>query len=160
MDQQPNGMRVALVDLGEDAPATDTVAVYDWRTGCVEVLPRDGAYDVALDPAGWDYRVLAPVVDGWIAVIGDPALYASAGDSRVAEVAREADGSVIVSLLGANERVRLLGWSARMIAARAWSPTTGTLSIDVTHDAATGKWELAVEVPPPGWTRVRLEPSR
>ena len=38
-------------------PGTDSVAVFDWRTGRVEVLPADGAYDVALEPAGWDYRV-------------------------------------------------------------------------------------------------------
>ena len=32
-------------------PDTDSVAVFDWRTRRVDVLPADGAYDVALEPA-------------------------------------------------------------------------------------------------------------
>src|SRR4029079_19255309 len=114
--------------------------------------------DVALEPAGWDYRVLAPVVDDWIAVVGDPALYASAGDSRVAEIALEPDGSVVFSLLGANERVRLVGWSARPVVGEAWSPSTGTVAIEDRFDAKTGQWELVAAIPAPGWTRVRLRP--
>ena len=75
-DNQPHATRVGLASLGEDLPATDSVVLYDWRTGRVEILPADGAYEVALEPAGWDYRIVAPVLPGDIAVIGDPALYA------------------------------------------------------------------------------------
>ena len=58
----------SLTDLGEDCPDADTIVAYDWRTGRVDVLPRGGGYDVALDPADWDYRVLAPVLANGIAV--------------------------------------------------------------------------------------------
>ena len=91
-DKQPRDARVAFAGVGEDRPATDRVAVFDWRSGRVDVMPADGAYDVALEPAGWDYRVLAPVLPGGIAVIGDPALYACAGDARIADVAADGDG--------------------------------------------------------------------
>ena len=46
------GRRVALTDLGEDAPGTDSVALYDWRSGRIDVLAADGGYDVELEPAG------------------------------------------------------------------------------------------------------------
>jgi hypothetical protein len=155
MDQQAGRARVALTDLGEDVPATERVAVYDWRTERVDVLRRDDAYDVALDPAGWDYRVVAPVLANDVAVIGDPAVYATAGDARIAGVAIE-HGDVVVTVVGANERVRVTGWSARPLAARAWAPSTGSQTLAVQHDAA-GRWELTVDVPAPGWTRVHLQ---
>jgi hypothetical protein len=158
MDQQPNTARVALSDLGEDVPATERVALYDWRAGTLEVLPRDGVYDVALDPAGWDYRVIAPVLPSDVAVVGDPAVYATAGDSRIAGVVIDGD-AVIVTVLGANERVRVVGWSASPVSARVWAPSTGSLPVVVRRDAETGPWEVTVEVPAPGWTRLHLQPQ-
>ena len=85
-------------------------------------------------------------------------LYATAGDSRVAEVALEGD-EVVVTVLGANERVRVAGWSAQPVVARAWTPSTGARSIAVEHDRASGQWELAVDVPAAGWTRLHLRPQ-
>jgi hypothetical protein len=156
-DKQPLTTSVSLAGVGEDRPATDPIAVYDWRRRGVSVLPAPGAYDVALETAEWDYRVLAPVLPGDIAVIGDPALYACAGDSRVADVVVEPDGSIVtVTLLGANERVHLVGWSRQPISARAWAPSTGASEITTTHDAATGMWELAVDVGPVGWATLLL----
>jgi hypothetical protein len=157
MDRQAGSTRVGLAGLGEDTPATERVAVYDWRSGGVELLPREGGYDVALDPAGWDYRVVAPIV-GELAVIGDPEVYATSGDSRVNDVELESDG-VAVTVLGANERVRIVGWSARPVVARAWAPSIGSTSLDATHDAATGKWEVAVDVPTAGWARLHVGPG-
>jgi hypothetical protein len=74
------------------------------------------SYELELEPKSWDYRVLAPVL-GDIALIGDPNLYACAGDARIADV-EVAENGVVVTVLGADERVRLVGWSRRAIAAR------------------------------------------
>jgi hypothetical protein len=100
IDKQPHTARVALSDLGEDRPHTDSVAVFDWRNRSVDVISENGAYEIELELAGWDYRVLAPVLPGGVAVIGDPDLYASAGDARIAEIAIEPDGSTVVTMLG------------------------------------------------------------
>ena len=159
-DKQPLTATVALAAVGEDRPATDLIAVYDWRRRSVVVLPAAGAYDIALESAEWDYRVLAPVLPGDIAVIGDPALYACAGDSRVADVVVEPDGAgVTVTLLGANERVHVVGWSRQPIAARAWAPSTGASEISTTHDAATGMWALALDIGAVGWATLLLVPA-
>src|SRR5260221_8073747 len=116
------------------------IAVYDWRLGRVEVLEAGDDYVVALEPAEWDYRVLAPVLPGGIAVFGDPALYACAGDARVADVVVEGE-AVVVTLLGAGEHVRIVGWSRHAIRAHAWSPAAGRSEVEVTHDAVAGMWE-------------------
>jgi hypothetical protein len=158
MEPQPSSTRVALSDLGEDCPASETVAAYDWRTGRVDVLPRDGGYEVALDPAQWDYRVLAPVFANGVAVVGDPDVYATAGNSRVAEVERDGN-DVAVTVLGANETVRIVGWSRRPVVVRAWAPSTGSAEVLTNHDALSGQWDLSVEVPAPGWTRLHLRPQ-
>jgi hypothetical protein len=147
--------RVTLTELGEDHPGTDRVVVYDWRTGTLEVIAGPAGYDLALDPAGWDYRVLAPVLAGGLAVIGDPDVYATAGDARVADVAAEPDG-VCVTVLGAGERVRVVGWSERPISATAWSPAAESAPLAVTRDAAAGGWEVAVDVGAAGWSRLHI----
>jgi hypothetical protein len=158
IEPTPNTTRVALADLGDDVPAGAEVVAYDWRTGQIEQLPRGAGYDVALEPADWDYHVLAPVLAGGIAVVGDPDVYATAGDARIAEVALDG-GDVSVTVLGAGERVRIIGWSAGAITARQWAPSTGATDVAVTHDGASGRWEVAVDVPPAGWTRLHLGPA-
>jgi hypothetical protein len=156
-DQQPHDARIAFTDLGDDNPRAAAVAVYDWRRGRVDVIPAAGSYDVTLEHLDWDYRVLAPVLPGGIAVIGDPALYASAGDSRIADVAVDSPGDdVVVTVLGADERVQIVGWSERGISARSWSPAMGAGEVAVAHDATGGRWSVAVDVGPAGWTRLHL----
>ncbi len=157
MEPKPNTRHVGFTDLGDDCPASAAIAVYDWRTARLDVAPRDGGYEVALEPAGWDYRVLAPVLANGIAVIGDPDVYATAGDARIAEVSLDGD-DVTVAVLGANERVRVTGWSARPLAVRAWAPSAGATTIAASHDPASGQWEVAVDVPAAGWVRLRLAP--
>jgi hypothetical protein len=100
----PVSGRVALRDAGVDTPAV----VWDWRA---QTLSQDDEWDVALEPLGWDFRVVAPLIDGR-AVIGDPALYATAGDGRVADVRRHHDG-LRVTVLGAGEDVEMVTWSDR-----------------------------------------------
>jgi hypothetical protein len=147
--------RVALADLGEDRPDTESVALFDWRTGRIDVLERDGGYDVALDATGWDYRVVAPVLDGKLAVIGDPALYACAGDARIAAIALD-DGGVTVTVLGADEHVRVVGWSPAPISARTWSPAAGELDTAPVYDPSSGRWEITLMVGGAGWVKVHI----
>lgn len=159
-DKQTGDARVSLAGVGDDCPSTDQVVVFDWRHGRVDVMRADGGYDVALAPAGWDYQVFAPMLPGGIAVIGDPALYACAGDSRIADVVADADaGGVTVTVLGAGERVRIVGWSGRPISARAWEPARGTRDVVSTHDATTGFWELEVDVGVTGWLKLHIRPD-
>ena len=119
---EPRTARVSFADLGDDLPETAEYAVYAWRTGGIEVLPRGGAFDTsALARADWDYRILAPVFANGIAVVGDPDVYACAGDTRISAVTAADDG-IAVTVLGAGESVRLRGWSRRPVVARSWSP--------------------------------------
>jgi hypothetical protein len=104
----PANGRIDLADLGDDAPV-GPVAVWDWRRQSIEVLDADGGWDVALDPLEWDYRVVAPIVND-VAVIGDPAVYATAGDARVADVASDG-GRLRATVLGADEKVELITWT-------------------------------------------------
>jgi hypothetical protein len=158
-EPQARDARVSLAALGEDRPGTGSVALFDWRQGRVEVMPPDGTYAVALEPAGWDYRVLAPVLPGDIAVIGDPALYACAGDARIADVVADGDGDgVAITVLGAQERVRIVGWSKHPVAAHAWAPAAGRSDVASTHDTTTGMWDIVVDVGDPGWVTLHVRP--
>ena len=100
--------RVNLADLGRDKPLQQ-VAVWDWRRQSIEILGPDGGWDVALQPLDWDYRVVAPIV-GAAAVIGDPNLYATAGDARIAAVTGR--GSALhATVVGADETIDFVSWS-------------------------------------------------
>jgi hypothetical protein len=155
--QQPCGGSISLTSVGDDLPETARVAVYDWRRRRIDVLAAEGGYAVALEPAGWDYRVLAPVLPSGIAVIGDPELYACTGDARVADVAADGDG-VVVSVLGANERVRIVGWSQDPISARAWSPAAGASEVASNYDATGRLWDAAIDVGAAGWAKLHIRP--
>lgn len=100
---------IELTSLGESAPV-GPVACWDWRTGTAARLEPTGAWTIALDPLDWDLRVLAPILPGGIAVIGDPTRYATAGNTRLADVAA-VDGSVRFTVLGAGETVTIVGWA-------------------------------------------------
>src|SRR5205814_1001128 len=65
---------------------------------------------VGADARDWALRVLAPVIDGF-AVIGDPSLYACAGDARIADVVAGPDSGITVTVLGAGEQVMVRCWS-------------------------------------------------
>jgi hypothetical protein len=159
MNKEPCSARVELAALGDDGPDTAEVALFEWRTGRVEVMASTGKYDVALEPAGWDFRVAAPVLPGRVAIIGDPALYACAGDTRIAAVV-EREGEIAVTVLGAGERITIAGWSAAPIGAHAWTPAEGARPLDVSRDVTTGRWDVTVDVPDAGWSRVRLSATR
>lgn len=91
-----------------DVPATERTAIWDWRAGAfVDAMAVAG-----LTPHDWRYWIEVPLVGG-VAVVGDPSLYATAGDRRISAVTAAADGQgVVVSVVGAEERVELACWSA------------------------------------------------
>ena len=161
MDKTRHATQVRVDELGEDAPTGTSIAVFDWRTRAIVVADAPVAYEVALEPVGWDYRVLAPVLAGGIAVFGDPALYASVGDARIADVEEDPvhDG-VTVTVLGAGEHVTLTGWSREPVRARVWSAAGAAHDVAATHDAGDGRWEVAVDVGDAGWAKVHVRADR
>ena len=102
------------VDLGPAWPA-DPVVALDLRTGAV-TQPGAG-WDVALDPAEWTHHLLAPVLGAGIAVFGDVSKHAPVGRARIGSIEVEADGSVLVTVAGAGETVRVHGWSPEPVRA-------------------------------------------
>jgi hypothetical protein len=155
---------VPLSDLGADAPADATgvtverAVCWDWRRGEVQLVGPEGP-SIELGEKGWDLRVLAPLLcDGRLAVIGDGDRYATAGVQRVAQVVDRGD-RVELRLAGADESVRLVGWSSAAAlqasvrsGGAAGASTEG--SVDVRDD---GRWELVVDLPSePGWVTVEL----
>jgi hypothetical protein len=153
------GARVALADLGDSAP-TGPVIAYDWRSGTCAPLGPGDALDVALERQGWDLRVLAPVLPGEIALLGDVSMYACAGDRRVRDV-RSREGALELDVLGApGERVEIAAWSARAPA----SVEIGDVRADrkaegVRRDAATGLLRVPLRVGPSGRARLRILPA-
>ncbi|HVV36505.1 MAG TPA: hypothetical protein VHC63_07850 [Acidimicrobiales bacterium] len=96
-----NGDASGRVEPGIDARSL----VWDWRTQTCEVVEAGGGWEVSLPSLDWDYRVVAPIVDG-VAVIGDPALYATAGDLRIHHVAGDT-----VTVVGPNDTFDLVWWT-------------------------------------------------
>jgi hypothetical protein len=149
--------RVDLRDLGEDTPAADELVSYDWRSGHMEVVGQNDGYDVNLERKDWDYRVLAPVLLDNIAIIGDAALYATAGDTRIGDVTIDAPGDGVTAVvLGAGETVTLTGWARGPLRATAWSPATGAAELPLAHNLADGRWTVTLDVGAGGWTNVHL----
>ncbi|MEY2461630.1 MAG: hypothetical protein QOG30_3460, partial [Acidimicrobiaceae bacterium] len=100
---------IDLETLGSAAPDAPVVC-WDWRSGTATRLEPSDGWRVALDPLDWDLRVLAPILPGGFAVIGDPTRYATAGDTRLASVEAIDDG-VRFTVLGAGELVTIVGWA-------------------------------------------------
>ncbi len=73
---------IDLAGLGESSPTGDVVA-WDWRAGTATRLAPDASWPVTLPHEGWAYLVLAPVLPGGIAVIGDTTKFVTAGDARL-----------------------------------------------------------------------------
>jgi hypothetical protein len=98
---------VRLSELGIDQP----VLAWDWRRGEAHVVGGDDVVDLELAPHDWALIVLAPIANG-IAVIGDPSLYASAGDRRIGSVVPLGDEGVRVTVVGGTgEQTEVAGWT-------------------------------------------------
>ena len=135
---------VRLADLGESSPADDVV-LWDWRAGTATRAAADHAWTATLTPEQWTFHVVAPVLPGGIAVVGDVSKFVTAGDARI-EVSTGDDG-VRVTVKGAGERVTLTGWADHV-------PVRADGSVD--HDPSTGVWTTMVDIPSRGWASVTL----
>jgi hypothetical protein len=153
--KEPMAARISLADLGDDAPVAPMLA-YEWRSGAMQKVAPRGAFDLSLAPLDWDYRVLAPILPGEIAIVGDPALYATAGDRRVADV-RATDAGVAFDVLGApGEAVQIAGWSARRPAGAALRGVGMERDLAVAWSEASGRFDLDLRVPANGFARVEV----
>jgi hypothetical protein len=65
---------------------------------------------------------------------------------------------VSVTVLGAHERIHIVGWSEHPIAARAWSPAAHSSDVASTYDSTTRMWEIAVDVGDAGWIKLHVAP--
>jgi hypothetical protein len=148
-DDEPLTGTISLAELGESSPSGDVV-VWDWRTGTARRGGPHTAWDVTLGREDWAFYVMAPVLDGDLAVIGDVSKFVTAGDARI-EVATDSDANLRLVVKGAGETVTVTGWAAA-------GPTSPDR--DVRYDGSTGLWRLDVEVPERGWTSVRVTPRR
>jgi hypothetical protein len=159
------GERIAidlpLAELGASAPRGPVLA-YDWRSGRAERIASDAALRFELDPLDWNLRILCPLLDGEVAVIGDPSLYVSAGDRRVCDV-RSRPGRIDLAVLGApGERVRIDGAGPRGLRAEASAgashprlppPPRALLGWERDPD---GRFRLELEIPARGRVDVTL----
>lgn len=143
--EAPTSGRVALAELGASAP-TGEVFVWDWRRGTGVRMPAEGSWDTTLSAEEWTFHVVAPVLDGGIAVIGDVSKFVTAGDARLEVDA--GPGRVRLTVKGAGELVSITGWSEQ-----PWCRTDGH---PVDHDSGTGVWSTSVAVPERGWVHVDL----
>lgn len=154
-EKQPMSFRVALGELGEDAPVSAVIA-WDWRSRTLEQLAPTAGFELSLRPLEWNYRVLAPILPGEIAVIGDASLYACAGRERLAGVRATGAGVVFDAIGAPGERVVITGWAARRPAGATACGVGTTTPIEVEWDAATGCFEVAIEIPDTGFLRVEV----
>ncbi|HEX7355763.1 MAG TPA: hypothetical protein VF288_13145 [Mycobacteriales bacterium] len=145
---EPVTGEVRLADLGADAPAGDVIA-WDWRAGTATRLGPGAAWPVDLAREEWRYGVLAPVLRGGLAVIGDVSKFVTAGDARL-EIS-EQPGGVAVVVKGAGETVTVTGWAPARPEARG-----AHLTEPLSFDAVTGVWTVTLAVPSRGWTRAEL----
>jgi hypothetical protein len=122
--------RVALGDLGVSAEREHVV--WDWRSGTAAVVAPGEAWAVELAPEEWDYRVVAPVLSGGVAVIGAVAAFVTAADRRL-RVHDRPDGVEVVVTGSSGEEVSVVAWSA-----------------------ARGTWTTTVVLPATGWTTLRV----
>jgi hypothetical protein len=120
-------------------------------------MGHDGRWTASLAQEEWTFHVVAPVLAGGVAVIGDVSKFVTAGDARI-EVTERAGhdelagraGGITVVVKGAGERVTITGW-AEHPPSRPDAP--------VAHDRTTGIWTTVVDVPARGWTSVELRPG-
>lgn len=151
----PLRFRLDLADLGADRPTAPVIA-WDWRGETLQRIEPDGGFDLALSKLDWDYRVLAPILPGEIAIVGDVSLHATAGDKRIADV-RSGAGGAEVDVFGApGEAVRITGWSARRPARVELREPGAKQSLEIDWDAGTGRFDVSIVVPASGSAQVAI----
>ncbi len=141
---------VRFGELGDSAPVGDVIC-WDWRAGTATRLGADAMFDVTLAREDWAHFVLAPVLPGETAVVGDVTKFATAGDARIEVFGDESvPNGLRLVVEGADETVTITGWSRR----EPHSPDA-----DVHFDAETGIWQVDVSVGSRGWQIARLHPG-
>jgi hypothetical protein len=141
---------IALADLGDSTP-TGEIVVWDWRLGTAQRTGPDARFPVVLPHEGWTYLVVAPLLPGGLAVIGDTSKFVTAGDARIEVWAAAAGARIVVK--GAGETVTVTGWSERP------PMRAGGDGPPIDFDPATGIWRLPVVVPHRGWESVTVASS-
>jgi hypothetical protein len=145
---------LTLADLGPDRP-DGPVLCWDWRKRTAKHMDTTGEWLLDLEPLDWAYFVLAPVLGAGIAIVGDAALFATAGRTRIARVTAAADG-VSVVVLGAGESVTVTGWADAPLGSVTAGGGGVTAPVSAERDPATGVWDATVLVPPRGWVELRV----
>jgi hypothetical protein len=151
----PLRFRVDFAELGAARPS-GPVALYDWRRSRSEQLPADGGFEEQLGYQEFGYRVLCPLLPGEVALFGDVTKYATLGDRRVSGLEAE-EGELRFDVLGApGELVAIEGFAARRPSrARGFAPAGGA-DLDLSYDAASGRFRVSVPVGPHGVVGVTL----
>jgi hypothetical protein len=147
-------LEVALAELGV-APDGAPLVARDWRSGETRMLRADASLAFALAPGEWSLQQIAPLLPAGLAVFGDPALYASAGDRRLRDLRATADGAALELLGAPGEAPELCGASLH--------PLDATLAIGASDErrvpvpvGAGGAFSLRVPIGARGRTAVRL----
>ncbi len=147
---EPLHAEIGLDELGRHAPGGPVLA-WDWRARRFARLEPGATIDLVLEPRDWDLRILCPILEGAITLVGDPNLYASIGEGRVRGLRTTAEG-IALDVLGApGERVELCGWAE------------GHVRSDLPVErgpAGDGTFRLEVPVGDRGWRALDLVHER
>ena len=169
--KQPLEVEVPLAEFGVGA-SHHGVAVWDWRARTLRRTTVSDTLRCRLDWQEFAMHVVVPLTSRGLALIGDPARWATAGDRRIAGIRETRDGIVFEALGPSEERVLLVAYAERAPrAVRTWTPGRArTLRADDVppgprsgpdegwhHDAATGLLTLAVRLDDIGRLRVMLD---
>ncbi len=154
---EPIAYRFHPRDLGTLRPEGPVLA-YDFRRARAErVEASDDApsWEVELEPLGWDYRILCPILPGEITVVGDVSRFVSAGDARLRGVRASESGVAFEALGSPGECFELTGWSARPPrAARVLGPA-GAGPVEVHY--RDGLFRIPIALGDRGWVRVEVD---
>ena len=145
---------LALAELGVPQDGAALVA-RDWRSGEVRRLRADGSLAFALAPGEWSLQQIAPLLPAGLAVFGDPALYASAGDRRLRDLRATAGGAALEVLGAPGESPELCGFSLHPFEATLQVAAGEERRAPVPIDAS-GAFRLCVPIGARGRTAVRL----
>ncbi len=169
--KEPLVIDVPLCEFGV-GPSPHGVVLFDWRARTVRHASATDTFACRLDWQEFSVQVIAPVGAAGLALIGDPARWATAGDQRITGLRETASGIAFDVLGGSEERVLLVGWALRPPReVRSWTPgRLRTLAADDLppgprsgpdagwhRDAETGLLTLALRLDDVGRLRVMID---
>lgn len=161
LDSAPLACELPLQEIGTGAPEGPMVA-YDWRARSASRIAASATLHFELEPLDWCLFVLCPVLEGGIAVIGDPSRYATAGDARLGDVRTTPQG-VFLEVHGApGERVTLTGVAESVLRATVSGGERHPLLAEAPSPLCTwsqraGRFELVLEIPSRGRAEILLD---